>query len=222
GVNPSGDADAFSISGNGEIAGTQAGSTVTPWSERGTTVTSLPAPAGADDTEAQAVNDNGLVVGFAAKGQPSQTRKQVATEWVNGKLSNLGTLNGGTWAEALAVSNSGEAVGAATTPGTVINLSSAVMFSNGKAINLNVPGAGQGGAQANAINSSGVIVGEDGIDPDLLPEGNGFIYHNGTATELNNLIAPHPGVRLASATGINDNGDIVGIADVTAPDGTQT
>ena len=29
-------------------------------------------------------------------------------------------------------------------------------------------------------------------------------------------------MRLAGATGINDAGDIVGIAQVTAPDGTQT
>ena len=83
-------------------------------------------------------------------------------------------------------------------------------------------GAGQGAAQANAINSSGVIVGEDGIDPDLLSVGNGFIYQNGQATELNTLIAPTPNVRLAGASGINDVGDIVGIADVTGPDGTQS
>lgn len=73
------------------------------------------------------------------------------------------------------------------------------------------------------MNDNGVIVGDDGIVPGLalVALGNGFIYQNGQATELNTLIAPTPNVRLATATGINDAGDIVGIADVTQPDGSQ-
>lgn len=217
GVNPTGDADAFGINDNQEIVGTQAGSTVTPWSQQGTTVTNLPT-LGGKTTEALGLNDNGVVVGDAVRTNGNQQ----AVSWVNGKISSLGTLNGGTFGEALAVDDSGQAVGAATPPGSPINLSHAVMFSNGKAIDLKVPGAGQGGAHATAINSSGVIVGDDGVDPDLVDLGNGFVYRNGQATELNTLIAPTPNVRLAGATGINDAGDIVGLAVVTAPDGTET
>jgi probable HAF family extracellular repeat protein len=199
-----------------QIVGTQAGSTVTPWLQQGTSVTNLPT-LGGSVIEANAVNSNGVVVGDARKADGNQ----VGTEWVNGKISSLGTLSGGTWGEALAINSSGEAVGSATTPGNPINLSDAVMFSNGKAINLNVPGAGQGSAHATAINDSGVIVGDDAIDPDLLDIGNSFIYQNSQATELNTLIAPTPSVRLAGATDINDAGDIVGIADVIASEGTQ-
>lgn len=217
GVNPSGDADAFGINDNQEIVGTQAGTTVTPWSRQGTTVTNLPT-LGGKTTEALGLNDNGVVVGDAVRANGNQQ----AVTWVNGKISSLGTLNGGTFGEALAINDSGQAVGAATTPGSPINLSRAVMFSNGKAIDLRVPGAGQGSAHATAINSSGVIVGDDGVDPDLVDLGNGFVYRNGQATELNTLIAPTPNVRLAGATGINDAGDIVGLAVVTAPDGTET
>jgi probable HAF family extracellular repeat protein len=217
GVNPTGDADAFGINGNQQIVGTQAGNTVTPWLLQGTTVTNLPTFHGSSTAEALAVSSNGVVVGDA---EPT-SGDQVAAEWVNGKISSLGTLNGGTWGEALAINGSGQAVGSATTPGSPINLSHAVMFSNGQAIDLNVPGVGQGSAHATAINVNGVIVGDDGIDPDLLDVGNGFIFQNGRATELNTLIAPTPNVRLAGATGINDAGDIVGIAAVTQSDGSQ-
>lgn len=214
-----GDADAFGINRNQQIVGTQAGRTVTPWLLQGTTVTNLPTLSGSTTTEARAININGVVVGDAQK-----SGSEVAAEWVNGKVSSLGTLNGGTFSEALAVNSSGQAVGAATAPGDPINLFRAVMFSNGQAIDLNVPGEGvQNAAHATAINDNGVIVGDDGIQPglSLLGLGNGFIYQNGKATELNTLIAPTPNVRLAGATGINNAGDIVGIADVTQPDGTQ-
>lgn len=219
GVNPGSASDAFGINDSQQVVGTQSNpTTITPWLLQGTTVTNLPAPNGDIITEANGINASGVVVGDAAV---KPNGHQVATEWVNGKLSSLGTLNGGTWAEALAINSSGQAVGAATTPGNPVNLADAVMFVNGKAVNLNAPGAGQGASQANAINDHGVIVGEDGIDPGLVPLGNGFIYRNGQATELNTLIAPTPNVRLASAFGINNAGDIVGIADVTLPDGTQ-
>jgi uncharacterized membrane protein len=217
GVEPAGEADAFGINDNGQIVGKQAGSAFTPWLLQGTTVTNLPVPAGAVLTEALAINDSGVAVGDFQRANGNL----VATEWSGGKVSSLGTLNGGTWSEALAINDSGVAVGAATKRGSPANLDSAVMFSNGKALDLNAPGTGQGPTQANAINSSGVIVGEDGIDPDIVPVGDGFVYQNGHAADLNTLIAPTPNVRLASAAGINNAGDIVGIAAITLPDGTQ-
>jgi uncharacterized membrane protein len=221
GVNPSGDADAFGINNNSipQIVGTQAGSTVTPWVLQGTTVTNLPTFQGSTTTEARAINGNGVVVGDAQK-----SGSEAATEWVNGQVSSLGMLNGGSFSEALAVNSSGVAVGAATAPGDPVNLFRAVMFSNGKAIDLNVPGEGvQNAAHATAINDNGVIVGDDGVQPGLalVGVGNGFIFQNGKATELNTLVALPSNVRLAGARGINNAGDIVGIADVTQSDGSQ-
>jgi probable HAF family extracellular repeat protein len=64
---------------------------------------------------------------------------------------------------------------------------------------------GNSARQANAINNSGVIVGNGG-------NGDAFIYQNGQATDLNNLIAPGSGFTLITADGINNNGDIVGTA----------
>ena len=42
--------------------------------------------------------------------------------------------------------------------------------------------------------------------------GHAFVYQNGQATDLNSLIAPGSGLVLLNATGINDNGVIVGSA----------
>jgi uncharacterized membrane protein len=220
GVNPTGSADAFGINDQQQIVGWQGGPTsITPWLRNGTTVTNLPPLGGSNDTEALGENSNGVVVGEGAGAGGNQT----ALEWVNGKLSTLGQLNGGAWSEALAINTAGQAVGSAAPAGSSVLNSHAVMFSGGKAIDLNVPrGPNQGSAHATAINTSGVIVGDDAVFPDLVSIGNGFVYRNGHATELNALIAPTPNVRLAGATGINDAGDIVGTAVLTASDGTET
>jgi hypothetical protein len=222
GVNPSGDGDAFGINNDAtpQIVGTEAGRTVSPWLLRGTSLTNLQTLSGSTTTTPQAINGNGVAVGEAQK-----SGSELATEWANAKISQLGTLNGGTFSEALAINSTGQAVGAATAPGAPITQFRAVMFSNGKAVDLNVPGeGGQNAAHATAINDNGVIVGDDGNIPGLALVGvdNGFIYQNGKATELNTLVPSLPSnVRLAGAAGINNAGDIVGIADVTQSDGTQ-
>ncbi|MFE0022304.1 hypothetical protein [Amycolatopsis sp. NPDC059021] len=220
GVNPAGTAEALGINNKQQIVGTQGGIAGTPWSEQGSTVTNLPLFPGGKTGEALAVNGNGVVVGDAAQADGSKA----AAEWVDGKISSLGTLNGGSSAEALAINTAGQAVGDALPPGAPPTLPHAVLYQGGKAIDLDVPGTGRNAARASAINSHGDVVGEDGVIPplDLVGSGNGFLYRNGHATELNTLIAPTPNVRLAEATGINDAGHIVGIAAVTARDGSQS
>ncbi|MFJ9787324.1 hypothetical protein ACIRSS_47665 [Amycolatopsis sp. NPDC101161] len=223
GLNPTGSADAFGINDHQQIVGWQGGrNSITPWLRNGTTVTNLPPLGGSDDTEALGENSNGVVVGEAAvPGGTLPGGNQVALEWSNGKLSTLGQLNGGAWSEALAINTAGQAVGSASPAGHSLLDSHAVLFSGGKAVDLNVPrGVNQGTAHATAINTGGVIVGDDAVFPDVSGIGNGFVYRDGHATELNSLIAPTANVRLGGATGINDGGDIVGTAVLTAPDGT--
>lgn len=224
GVNPAGSSDAFGINDQQQIVGTQGGPTsITPWLRNGTTVTNLPPLGGSNDTEALGENSNGVAVGEAAvPGGTLIGGDQDALEWVKGRLSTLGQLNGGAWSEALAINTAGQAVGSAAHAGDSLLNAHAVMFSGGKAIDLNVPrDINDGSAHATAINTGGVIVGDDAVFPDLVSIGNGFVYRNGHSTELNTLIAPNPNVRLAGATGVNDTGDIVGTAVVTAPDGTE-
>jgi len=78
---------------------------------------------------------------------------------------------------------------------------------------------------ARGVNNHGMVVGDTGIlytgsnlhpDPDLFsqslksPNGVGFIYMNGKMFDLNTLIDPNSGFTIVRATGINDNGQIVG------------
>ena len=224
GVDPAVSADAFGINNQNQIVGWQGNQTaLTPWQRNGTTVTNLPPLATSNDTEALGENSNGVVVGSAAvAGGTLPGGNQAAVEWVNGKISTLGQLNGGTWSEALAINTAGQAVGSASPAGSSLLDSHAVLFSGGKAIDLNVPrGVNPGSAHATAINTGGVIVGDDAVIPPLDVSGlnNGFVYRNGHATELNTLVALPSNVRLGGATGINDAGDIVGTAVLTQPDG---
>jgi hypothetical protein len=61
-----------------------------------------------------------------------------------------------------------------------------VLFAHGY---MNAPGTRLGDASANAINDSGVIVGQGG-------NGDTFVYQNGHATDLNSLIAVGSGCTL--------------------------
>jgi probable HAF family extracellular repeat protein len=165
---------------------------------QGSHVTILPTlPGGGDDTTT-AINNAGVIVGDA----DSATVSPVAVAWQNGAVRQLGKLPGGLTSEALAVNASGEIVGASLAADDDAH---AVLFANGTVTDLNVPGTGQGDAQASAVNDSGVIVGSGG-------NGHAFIDQNGQATDLNNFISPASGVTLTAANGINDNGVIVGTA----------
>jgi len=165
----------------------------------GTQVTQLPVlPAGGVDAEPLAINNNGVSVGWADNSQ-----KTVAVQWKNNAIKQLGGLPGSFDSQAFAVNNKGQAVGGSL-DATDFDVH-AVLFSGGKVTDLDVPGTGVGDAQANAINDNGVIVGEGG-------NGDAFIYQNGQATDLNQLLPPGSAVTLIDATGINNSGDIVGTA----------
>jgi probable HAF family extracellular repeat protein len=169
-----------------------------PFTIQGSQVTMLPALPGGGDSQPAAVSNAGVIVGQA----DSATISPVAVEWQNGAIRQLGKLPGGLTSEALAVNTSGEIVGASLAPGGDAH---AVLFANGTVTDLNVPGTGQGDAQADGVNDSGVIVGDGG-------NGHAFIYQNGQATDLNSLISSGSGFTLVAANGINNKGDIVGTA----------
>ncbi|HEY3608052.1 MAG TPA: hypothetical protein VGL06_11160 [Pseudonocardiaceae bacterium] len=194
------DVKATRLNDNGQTIGVVIGPRTTPWLLQSGKVTNLPTLTGGD-AEPLAINDNGLSVGNAdlANGD------DVAVAWQNGRLTTLGALPGGGFAEALAVNLAGEVVGASSNDAGTFGTRHAVLFANGAVTDLNVRGTGIGAsaASANAINNSSVIVGADGA-------GDAFIYQNSQATDLNTLIPPNSGYRLGTATGINDAGDIVG------------
>lgn len=189
-----------SINDNGLITGFGSNHGDVGFTINGTTVTRLPAlPNGGVDVEPIAVNGTGLIVGQA----DTTTSDFQAAEWQNGTVTTLAQLPGSFTSEALAVNATGEAVGADVLLSDTD--AHAVLFNNGTVTDLNAPGTGLGDSSANAINDSGVIVGEGG-------NGHAFVYQNGQATDLNNLIAAGSGFTLVGANGINNNGVIVGTA----------
>lgn len=157
--------------------------------------------AGSPNSNPIAVNNNGLIVGSAV----DSAGNEVAAQWQNGKVTDLGQPADSFQTQALAVNNNGLAVGASIS--NADGDSHALEFVNGQVIDLKVPGTGVGDAVAKAVNDNGVIVGSDGF-------GDAFAFANGQSVNLNTLIPAGSGVTLSIANGINGNGVIVGTATV--------
>jgi probable HAF family extracellular repeat protein len=196
---------AHDVNNNDEVVGSSArGAWVIGTSEKSTSVTKfLPALASGKGTDAQAINESGVIVGDAE----TATGTTVAAEWKGGKISSLGALPKGGLAAALAVNSAGEAVGISTTEAGDFAERHAALYAGGKVTRITVPGE-VGESFANAINGKGVVVGE----ASLSTGGHAFVYQKGTATDLNTLIASGSGVTLDSAAAINEKGVIVGTA----------
>jgi probable HAF family extracellular repeat protein len=157
-------------------------------------------PGSSGDGEPFAVNNSGLIVGEADTG----TGPPVAAEWQNGAIKVLGALSTGE-AAAFAVNSAGQAVGASlvASDGDL----HAVLFANGTVTDLNPPRhrpgrrPGQRHQRQRQRHYRRLWRQRARIH---LPERNG---HRSEA-----LIAPGSAVTLVSANGINNQGDIVGIA----------
>jgi probable HAF family extracellular repeat protein len=117
-----------------------------------------------------------------------------AVVWTNNTPTVLPTLGGGS-ATGTAINNLGQVVG---TSNTSTGAEDGFLWSNGTMTDL-----GSNFSPA-SINDSGVIV------------GGAFVYSNGTLQNLNNLIPAGSPYQIESATGINDNGQIVANATATA------
>ena len=137
---------------------------------------------------AVAINNNGQVLGncFYSAGG-------LAVVWTNDIPTVLPTL-GGVASSGTAINNLGQVVGSSETSA---GAEDGFLWSNGTMTDL-----GSTFSPA-AINDSGVIVGGQ------------FVY-NGTLQNLNTLIPQGSGYQIQSATGINDNGQIVANATDTA------
>jgi len=117
-----------------------------------------------------------------------------AVVWTNDTPTVLPTLGGGS-STGTAISSNGQVVG---TSQTSTGAEDGFWWSNGTMTDL-----GPNFSPA-AVNDSSVIVGGQ------------FVYSNGNLQNLNNLIPAGSGYQIESATGINDNGQIVANATDTA------
>jgi len=159
---------------------------------------------GEGDSFANGINDSGEVVG-----QSVATGATRAFLYKNGQMFDLGTL-GGRDSDALAINNLGQIVGDAVPPN---NRDHAFLYSSSVMKDLGTLGGLD--SSATAINILGQVVGESSLADNLTDDG--FVYTGGQMLDLNSLIPLNSGWILGPATGINDNGQIVGLG--TNPSG---
>jgi probable HAF family extracellular repeat protein len=166
--------------------------------------TALRSPVGGQDAAALAINDAGLIVGWAndragRKGQPR------AVVWRDGQAHALPDL-GGHFSEARAVNRQGDIVGVSRLSDGIFD--HAVLYRDGKVIDLD--GSANSVSEAHAINPAGHIVGRRHNET----QNGAFLVQDGQMQALDDLLTPsQQGLwSVLDATGINASGQIVGTA----------
>jgi len=157
------------------------------------------------------INNAGQVVGTSYTNQVAPIGPfQHAFLWQNNVITDLGVLPGDEESGAAAINNSGQIVGSSmrTDPETYEVTSHAFLYSGGMMTALPVPSSE---AYAGDINDWGHVVG-------AMRAGGGFsnfhayIFADGVARNLNSLVPAGSGLHLVTASGINNAGQIVGLA----------
>jgi probable HAF family extracellular repeat protein len=184
------------INDSGQVVGQYGtGSTQHAFLYSNGTMTGLPEPGftGPNGCVADAINNTGQIAGACA----DTTGATHLVLWRNGAVTDLGTLSPAgsySFTQAVSINNNGQIAGTVFIEG---GTTEGFLYSNGTITNL-------GSFLAAAINDNGVMVGGDQIDT------------GGTVQNLNTLIPAGSGYQIESATGINDNGQIVANATDTA------
>jgi uncharacterized protein (TIGR03437 family) len=219
----------FAINDAGQIAGTEgvdftAASQPALISAKGT-FSVLPEPSGVTGGIAFGVSTNGIVAGtvsFGSNISGTSIYGQIsAAVWQNGVFQSQKALPVFTAGWASSVNSSGVAAGALIASNDPERGSHAAIFQNGSAIDIGSSIQTQASV-ATGINDSGWVVGFDGgvameegyqIAGVLSPAISifrPFLYINGQLYDLNALIPSGSGWTLYTASGINNNNQIVG------------
>jgi probable HAF family extracellular repeat protein len=169
---------------------------LTAVSANAATFTLLEKLGGANEQSiAGGINDLGQVVGSSDKDLIGDSFGRYAVQWdaTTGLITRLPRVGGSWGGGAVAINNSGQAVGFSDQSGARLPYSTNGVTSN----NLNVLGRGYG--YATDINSSGQISGVAGFTE------RAFVWTNGTPTDLGTL-----GGSLSGANGINNSSQVAG------------
>ncbi len=118
----------------------------------------------------------------------------------NGITQDLGSVLGYIGSNSAGINDSGEVVGYAAKD--ISTPTHAFLYRQGKMNDLGLLIDPRTNSFASGINNAGDVVGSAGAG--------GFLYHNGTAQYLNDLIDPALGWNIRAATAINDRGQIIG------------
>ncbi len=152
-----------------------------------------------NSSQATAINNKGEVVGY---GIDSTNQVDTAFFYSNGVMTNLGSLAGATNSIATAINREGVVVGPADAKGFV--------YYKGKSFFLPTP-SNVLACSPSGINNRNQIVGSYTPQGHVFPDTSAFLYSNGRFIDLNQLLPTGSPWELASAMGINDAGQIVGI-----------
>ena len=146
------------------------------------------------------INEAGWVVGYGYCDSCQSYTTYRALLWANSVITDFGNLGGGTYSQAAAINNVGQAVGWST---NASNYHRAFIWENGTMRDL---GVGDSWSDATDINDAGQVVGS------YVPVGGGyhaFLWQSGATTDLGAI----PGLPYSYATGINAAGQVVGWSD---------
>ena len=201
-------AAAAAINETGQVAGTIYSGTAFLW-QNGTR-TSL-GHLGGGISAATDINDSGVIVGGSYTSDMTPLGlMQHPFVWQNGVMTDLGLLTGDDDGSAQAINNLGQIVGASgrTDPETYESTYRAFIYSNGSMTPVPVPSPE---AYASDINDAGVVVGTMRAGG-AVTKYHGWIYADGTVTNLNTLIAAGTGLHIAYANAINHAGQIAATA----------
>lgn len=171
-------------------------------------------PYGNDpDGAATAINDAGQVVGIS--GQCGTAVGGASAEhmllWQNGTVITLPTLGGQYWNTPMDINNYGNVTGFSDHPGDSVgspNFTTFLWTRSGGTQDLGTLGT-DNISEGLGINDSDEVVGVS------YPSGHGFIWQNGTMTDLNNLLPSNSGYTITDAQEINNAGWITGQAQDT-------
>jgi probable HAF family extracellular repeat protein len=142
-------------------------------------------------------------VGCAPRHRPCFIHPEHPFRWSEGKISDLGTLGGGLFAEATAINTIGEVAGFSNLKNGERH---AFVFHNGKLTDLGPTGRE---SRAFAINDSGVVAGSESIPGEGHTDA--VLFTNGKISDLG--LIPGSGGIFTSPTGINNSNEVVGSGD---------
>ena len=165
-------------------------------------ITNLGTLSGGTNSEAEAINASGQIVGYSesVSGSDDLNLDDTAFSYSSGVMSSLGTYSGGGNSYATSINTGGTIAGWAYNSSGFPN---AFVYANGTMTSIGNLGGGE--SYAAGINDSGQIVG-DSINSNN--DDHAFLYAAGTMTDIGTL----SGGIASDAFAINNGGTIVGVS----------